>query len=58
MRLRGRIEALEQRRMPVRRWHRIVVGVGETMAAVRARYELDHGAIGEDDGLIVRTIVG
>ena len=56
MRLKARINALEQRNPPLTRWHQIIVQ-GEPLEHARARYEAEHGPIGEHDGLIVRRIV-
>ncbi len=56
MRLKARIDALEQRNPPVTCWHQFIVH-GEPLEQARARYEAEHGPIGEHDGLIVRRIV-
>lgn len=58
MRLRSRIDALENRNPPFRVWHRIMVDVGQTVEGARAAYEAERGPIAESDGIIVREIVG
>ncbi|MXO85248.1 hypothetical protein GRI38_04320 [Altererythrobacter aurantiacus] len=56
--LRTRVQALEGT-MPVgvQRWHRIIVGEGQTEAEARAAYEAKHGAIGEDSCVVFRVVV-
>lgn len=56
-----RVSALEAWRgtaagWPVR-WIRLIVGVEETNEQARARYEAEHGPLGDDVGIIYRVIV-
>jgi hypothetical protein len=39
---------------PIRR---IIVRVGQTVAAAKAEYEAKHGPLGDEPSLIIRTIV-
>ena len=57
MKLRTRLEALEDRNPVVRRWHRLLVHRGQDVDCVRAAYEAEHGHIGEHHGVIVREVV-
>ena len=57
MRLKGRVEALEAGTTEWKPWHQIIVPVGDTVEAARARYEAANGPIGEDHSIIVRIVV-
>ena len=57
MRLKPRVEALESRSAKWKPWHRIIVRVGDTVDAAKARYEAENGPLGDDACLIVRIMV-
>ena len=39
------------------RWHRIMVGVGQSEDQARASHEAEHGLIGAGDGIVWRVMV-
>lgn len=66
MRLRQRLEALEGgpshglkpwQDRNWKPWHRIIAAVGETEEQAIARYEAEHGPLGDDSCFIIRFIV-
>lgn len=56
MRLKPRVDALERCNPEWKPWHRLIVDVGETEDEAIARYEAEHGPIGDDHRLIVRIV--
>ena len=56
--LKTRIQALEGRSLEgLRRWHRIIVGDGQTEAEARAAYEAENGKVAAPDYWIVRVVI-
>lgn len=55
-----RVEALESWQEGIRgpvRWIRLIVDLGETQEQALARYEVEHGPVGDDVGIIYRVLV-
>lgn len=56
MRLENRVKALEAAKSVHKAWHRIIQHIDETHEQAIAKYQAEHGSLGDDPHFIVRIV--